>query len=76
MMELIADKKGMDESIFKTIRAELDKMKKKVENDGNAGNRRPPPSSVGGDAKLAVCAQNNLCHAKATVQDILGNGSM
>lgn len=51
MMELIADKKGMDESIFKTIRAELDKMKKKVEGDGNAGNRRPPPSSAGGDAK-------------------------
>jgi hypothetical protein len=39
MMELIADKKGIDKNVFDTLRADLDKMKKEVEDgpDGNSG---------------------------------------
>ena len=55
MMELIADKKGIDKKVFDTLRDDLDKMKKEVEGgpngnsvngngNGNGGQHRPPPT--------------------------------
>jgi len=49
IMELIADKKGIDQDLFKTIGADLNRMKKEVEGAGGNGNgsggkhRLPPP---------------------------------
>lgn len=50
IMELIADKKGIDQDLFKSISADLDRMKKEVEGagghghgNGNGGQHRLPP---------------------------------
>lgn len=43
IMELIADKKGIDQDLFKSISADLDRMKKEVEGAGGSGQHRLPP---------------------------------
>ena len=47
IMELIADKKGIDQDLFKSISADLDRMKKEVEgaggNGSGSGQHRQPP---------------------------------
>lgn len=43
IMELVADKKGIDKSAFLPIRADLDKMK--IALGGGNGLKRPPSSS-------------------------------
>ena len=55
IMELIADKKGIDKSAFEPIKADLDKMKNALGGIPNGGNRnhspRPPPAGKERDPK-------------------------
>lgn len=54
IMELIADKKGIDRSAFATIHADLDKMKIALGGGGGSGSggqQRPPPSTNERDLK-------------------------